>query len=88
MKAIWKFPLKIVDVQTISAPRGATPLCVHAQNDEPQLWALVTPSNDREEIRVRTYGTGHAIVDDPGKYLGTYQVNGGAFVFHVFEAQS
>lgn len=33
----------------------------------------------------RIKGTGHA-ADDIGDYIGTFQLNGGSLVFHLFEA--
>jgi hypothetical protein len=32
------------------------------------------------------YGTGHPVVDEPRKYVGTFQMRGGLLVFHVFES--
>ena len=35
-----------------------------------------------------TYGTGHDVPDEPGQYVGTFFMNGGSLVFHVFETTS
>jgi hypothetical protein len=34
------------------------------------------------------YGTGHDMPDDPGQYVGTFQMHGGALVFHLFEVNA
>lgn len=82
MKAIWKFPLNVTDVQPISVPSGAKPLAVQVQNGVPCLWAMVDPHAKKATIFVRTFRTGHDVQDDPGEHVGTYQI--GALVFHVF----
>lgn len=87
MKTVWKFPLLITNAQTISMPAGAQVLSVQAQNNEPQLWALVDSSVGAEERMFHTVGTGHAITEplENLRHIGSYQVSHGALVFHVFE---
>lgn len=85
MKAIWKFPLAERDDQTVSMPDDAQILCVQVQNGTACLWALVEPEAPKAVRRFKTYGTGHQHADIPGKYIGSYQLLGGAIVFHVFE---
>lgn len=83
---IWKFPLAITDRQTVIMPAGTKILTIQAQDGFPQIWALVNESSDQKQARkFVTYGTGHAITEDPGTYIATYQVNNGELVFHVFE---
>lgn len=86
MKTIWKFPLQIIDTQTIEMPIGAEILCVQMQGSDPCLWAIV---NDHESIpkmniTIRTYGIGHPIDSIKEQYIGTYQSLSGQLVFHVF----
>jgi len=52
----------------------------------PQLWAYVDPTEPRVTRKFRIIGTGHPIATDPGDYIGTFQMGGGALVFHVFES--
>lgn len=85
MKKIFKYPLKVADVQEVEIPVGAIILCVQIQREEPCLWALVNPDVVKEKRRIVTYGTGHPVDDVPGYYVGTYQLNGGDLVFHVFD---
>ena len=82
---IWKWELKIADQQFLPIPEGAKLLAVQMQDGMPQLWALV---NEKAFIELRnfaTYGTGNPVPDEPGEYVGTYQLRNGALVFHVFE---
>jgi len=87
-KAIWKYPLE-PDQASIYLPVGAEILCVQVQGSEPCLWALVDPAtSDKETRHIGIYGTGHRIEGDPGRYIGTFQLNGGTLVFHVFDEGS
>lgn len=80
---IWKFPLQITDVQTIEVPTAGKLLSVQVQHQVPCIWALVDPKQPKELRKIRIYGTGHPI-DQLGQFIGTFQVQAGALVFHVF----
>lgn len=85
MKAVWKWPLNVVDKQDIFMPAGAEMLTVQVQDGKPCLWAMVDPSLPKERRVLCTAGTGHAIQEETGlDYVGTYQLEDGALVFHVF----
>lgn len=88
MNRIYKYPLAVDDVQEIEMPSGAMVLTVQAQDEIPCIWALVDTSPDlvKTKRRFRTYGTGHPMEDLEKfpRYVGTYQLRGGALVFHVF----
>lgn len=88
-KVIWKFPLKVTDVQDVEIPHGSILLSVQTQNETPCLWVLVYDTEaEKEVIRLRTIGTGNPISDDnfdPKDFLGTYQIDNGSFVGHVFQ---
>lgn len=87
--AIWKFPIAVADEQEIEMPMDARILCVQVQHETPCIWAVCLATNPSEKRRFRTFGTGHpaewATFGDP--YIGTYQLRGGALVFHVFEVK-
>lgn len=86
MKAIWKFPVPTTDEGSVlEMPRGAEILTVQTQGDSVQLWALVDPDAQTELRTFKTYGTGQSLDHCPGVYVSTYQIRGGALVFHVFE---
>jgi len=86
MKTIWKFELEMVGMQNINLPKGAKILTVQTQNEKACLWALVEIDvAELEQRTIVTFGTGHPMPDVSLVYLGTYQVAGGALIFHVFE---
>jgi hypothetical protein len=93
MKTIWKYPLKTTDDQVVNMPVGAKILHLAVQGETPTLWALVEvddfldeESRVYESRRFRIFGTGHHISTwDNLAYVGSYQLGGGALVFHVFE---
>lgn len=88
MESIWKFPLQVVDQQTIAMPVGAKLLTVQVQNDRPCLWALVAAEAvPVEDVDIRTHGTGHRFDAHVYEYIATYQLNNGALVFHVFRCE-
>jgi hypothetical protein len=84
MKTIWKFALNDPEAK-VEMPKGAEILAVQTQWNTPCVWALVDPVQPKETRQFRTYGTGHVLPENPGKYLGTFQVRSGIFIFHVFE---
>ena len=85
MKTIWKF--RITGDQTIEMPGGAKVLCVQEQKGDPYLWALVDSDTPTSKRAFSIFGTGHDVPSDPGSYIGTFQLNDGQFVFHVFEKE-
>jgi hypothetical protein len=86
MKTVWKFPLASTVVTKLQLPVGAQVLTVQMQYDEPQLWVLVDPQAPKEERRFQLVGTGHEFEPQGAlKYINTIQVQGGLFVFHLFE---
>lgn len=87
-KTIYKYPLDVVDHQSITLPFGAQILCVQTQNNIPVIYAIVDRDSTLTEQRhFRTFGTGHTIDSKYADYyIGTYQLNGGRLVFHVFGA--
>ena len=83
---IWKFPLNIQDVQSVSMPSGAAILSVANQNGTLCLWALVDSRNGVSLRTIEVIGTGHHIRSSEPyerKFIGTAVIN--PFVWHVFE---
>jgi hypothetical protein len=86
MKAIWKFNLETTDYQCVEMPLDAEILTVQTQFKEPKLWCLVDTDKPKAFRKIRIIGTGHPIEENfTGKYIATYQLSGGNYVFHVFE---
>ena len=83
MKTIWKYTLNITDHQAINIPINEELLSVQIQHGQPQLWALVDPEEERSEVFIRIYGTGHSIDQENLEYIDTFQA--GPLVFHVFK---
>ncbi len=82
---IWKYTLEVTDAQRLKMPRSAKLLCVQIQAGVPTLWALVDPSAGMDWRYLLTIGTGNPMPGGIGEYIGTYQLHGGALVFHIFE---
>lgn len=87
MKKIYKYPLEIKDEQVVLLPTGSKILTVQSQGGKACLWALVNPTMPNDmSVTIRIFGTGHTIQDsDRLEYIGTFQMCGGAIVFHVFK---
>ena len=83
--AIWKFPAMIEDEFTIAMDADAQILCVQVQRGVPCIWAIVSPKAKTVKRRFRWVGTGHALDDDYGVYVGSVQL---ALVFHLFAVYS
>jgi len=86
--SIWKFPLAVGKSITIEIPHSAEILSVQSQNEQPCIWVLVDPSLRTVHRNFAIFGTGHTIeVDDelPMNYIGTFQLENGSFVGHLFE---
>jgi len=85
---IYKYHLKVTDKQIIKLPSKHKILCVQIQDNIPCIWALVNPLHPEVEVLIETIGTGHPITTEKETtkyYIGTYQLDRGALVFHVFQ---
>ena len=87
IKTIFKYPLEVIDEQTIEMPSGAQILTVQMQRGLLYLWALVPVAAPMMQRRIITHGTEHPVPPTTGEYIGTYQLDGGSLIFHVFEAE-
>lgn len=85
MQVVWKYKLQVSHEQFIAIPEGAVILSVQTLFGEPCLWALVDPEAPEVSRKLITYGTGDSIKEEIGAFIGTYQLNNGFLVFHVFE---
>lgn len=85
-KVVYKYPLKVLGVQTVTLPGMHEILTIQEQNGMPQLWALVdTESTFTSERTILIAGTGYELpVDKYLDYISTFQLHGGSLVFHVF----
>lgn len=86
MAKIYKYPVRIADQFTIEMPAQAQILSVHMQGESPQLWALVRPTAPCVRRAFAIRGTGHdATFMGEAPFVGTFQLHGGALVFHLFD---
>lgn len=90
--SIWKFPLTVTDQQTIMMPINSRILSVQTQGKTPCIWAIVDTEKHKEvEAReFEIYGTGNPFYEGhrfgkDHRFVGTFQLEGGAFVGHIFE---
>lgn len=86
-KMIYKYKLN-QEHTDIDMPIGAIILAAQSQRNDICLWALVDETAHKEKRFFVIYGTGHLLVDNPGRYIGTVQVHEGMLVWHVFEVNS
>jgi len=82
-ETIYKYP--IGPVTDLQLPEGAEILCVQAQYGIPCIWVKVDTMKSYKSRQIRVYGTGYVLSDECQKYIGTFQLDGGHLVFHVFE---
>jgi hypothetical protein len=94
MNSIWKYDLNpgANGIFEIEMPSGAKILTVQAQYDKPKIWAIVNTSPQWIKVKRRflVLATGELVdeenlADTLHKYIGTFQLEGGMLVFHVFE---
>lgn len=86
MYRVYKYPVKMTNYFEVEMPKDAEILKVDVQHGQPFMWALVDPENEEmERIRFRRAGTGNDIKEDDIIYRGTFFVDGGKFVYHLFE---
>jgi len=88
MQTIYKYPVPVADYFTLAMPPGARLLTVQVQHEQPQMWALVDANASFTEDRhFRLSGTSHPIQEERDSlvWIGTFQINQGTLVFHLFE---
>jgi hypothetical protein len=77
----------MLDLFSISLPRGSEILSLQVQRGIPNIWVLLDNGMESEKRTFCLYGTGHPVNHIDGKYIGTFQVEYGALMFHLFEVQ-
>ena len=75
---------------SLDIPKGSKVLTVQAQGNVPMIWVLVDPEALTVKIPFLLLATGSEIPGDIRchYYIGSFQLNGGALVFHLFEDMS
>jgi hypothetical protein len=86
MKTVYKYSLGKQGRATVKIPEGAKVLHVAVQREDICLWALVDTEQPSVERTFTVYGTGHEAFEATDQnYVGTFLIDNGLFVFHVFE---
>lgn len=86
LNVIYKYRLETTDDQYLVLPTGAKFLAVQVQDRIPCVWVQQDEDrHEKERHHIRIYGTGHWMAQDPGVYVGTYQLMDGNLVFHVYQ---
>lgn len=85
-KTIFKHRVPISCDFSIDMTEGARVLGVQLEGGDPQVWILEDFIGPMESRGFRTFATGDRTPEDIGAFVGTIQLNGGEFVFHLFEA--
>ena len=83
-KRIWKYPIEPGYLE-LRLPVDSQILSVQVQSEQPFLWVLVNPEDRTVSRRFKAYPTGLPIEDESINYIGTFQLDGGKLVFHLFE---
>lgn len=87
MRRIYKYEVPITDRPLIVMPEGAEVLSVQVQYGVPQLWVLVDPTQLNMLMRFALRAIGQEFhASEVGRYVGTFQLQGGALVYHLFFA--
>lgn len=88
MKAIWKFNLKIEDIQTIETNVYIEKiLCVKVQDGIPCIWTIIDNKKESNTVRLLMIGTGHSFDEyDPQiyEYIDSLMLKNDRFVSHIF----
>jgi hypothetical protein len=85
MRTIWKFLVEPFDEIKIEMPKGAEILTVQNQKENIQLWAIVNPNVEKEIRKFHVYSIGQEMNNINEIYIGTFQIDNGDLVFHLFE---
>jgi hypothetical protein len=85
IRTIYKYWLnKGPGTQVLQIPFGAEHLTVQTQDGTPVLWSLIDKSAPIRPVIIDVFETGQTIDNVNRVYVGTYQLNGGELVYHVF----
>lgn len=90
---IFKYPVTIGTPFSLMMPLWAKPICVQIdqKTGQPAMWVHVNEMNKLSLREFRVYGTGLEMYqpkDADLKYVGTFQMDEGQFVGHLYEVES
>jgi hypothetical protein len=87
-RTIWKYRLTAMDTCILEMPQAARLLSVQEQFGAPVVWALVDPDATKVMRRLTLCPTGAPLPCEVEgfAFVGTFQIEGGSLVFHLFDA--
>lgn len=87
-EVVYKYQISLSQSNHIDMPEGANLLTLQLQNNTPTIWCLVDDEKPMVTRIFEIWGTGdylRPLTHYTRTYIGTFQLHGGALVFHVFE---
>jgi hypothetical protein len=86
VKIIYKYPIN-PGWNNYRMPKGAKVLSVQTQDGRPQMWTLCDENCNFNLVsrNFQAAPTGVSFDDTGHEYIGTFQLNDGLLVFHLFE---
>jgi len=86
METIYKYPLNNTSGKyDFMLPADAEVLLVKAQRNVPCIWVKLDTDKPMVSRKFRLYGTGHEIEENNLFHHGSFFMQEGRFVFHLFE---
>jgi hypothetical protein len=85
MITVYKYPLTLIDIQSIVVPSNHKVLCMQLQYNTPTLWIEVDTTSPLIDKVIIILGTGKEYPPFPVNYIGTFQELDGKLVWHIFE---
>lgn len=83
MKTIFKYELSPL-LTELDVPKDSKVLSLQTQHGIPCIWLLVDPSKENTKLKLTVVGTGNQICVENKSYVGTFQMDDGFLVLHVF----
>jgi hypothetical protein len=83
MHTIWKYALD--PTTTLALPCDAAILTVQIQHGQPYIWIRLNTEHPTILRTFECFGTGHPLPNILRTYIGSFQMEGGNLMFHVFE---
>ena len=86
MITVFKYDLPLEEAFTLDLPEGAELLTVQVQLGSPKMWFRVDTSRQVRPQIFGICGTGQELHSRLAQapFKGTFQLSGGAYVFHLF----
>ena len=86
MKTIYKYPIEIEDRQFVELPKDSVVLSVGVIAARVYIWVIVDPDLKTMLVQFELRGTGHPLkLKENALFIGTFQLMGGALVYHLFK---